>query len=120
MVSLDALERAEVGEGVARIERTEGSGAALRLSDLSVTLDTGKAVVKDAEVDYHAGRARAGGRGNRAPAKAPWLRAISGLWPWGEGGVQGRQRCEDVPNAATRLRSGGDIASCRNLSRAGG
>src|ERR1700704_7090309 len=55
MVSLDALERAEKGEGVARIERTEGTAAALRLSNLSVTLDTGKAVVKDAEVDIMPG-----------------------------------------------------------------
>src|SRR5258707_9791357 len=39
MVSLDALERAEKGEGVSRIKRTEGTAAALRLSDLSVTLD---------------------------------------------------------------------------------
>ena len=40
MVSLDALERAEQGDGVGRIERSyEGDGAALRLRDLSVTLD---------------------------------------------------------------------------------
>src|ERR1700716_2918909 len=55
MVSLDALERAEKGEGVSRIERTEGTAAALRLSDLSVTLDTGTAVVKDAAVDIMPG-----------------------------------------------------------------
>src|SRR5712672_2309593 len=58
MVSLDALARAENGEGVERIERDdlEGSnlddaaGVALRLRDLSVTLDDGTVVVKDAEV----------------------------------------------------------------------
>src|ERR1700755_2370406 len=38
IVSLDALERAEDGEGVERIERGEAGGMALRLRDLSVTL----------------------------------------------------------------------------------
>ena len=50
MVSLDGLERAERGDGVGRIERGETQGAALRLRDLSVTLDDGTEVVKDAEV----------------------------------------------------------------------
>jgi vitamin B12/bleomycin/antimicrobial peptide transport system ATP-binding/permease protein len=48
-VSLDALEDAETG-GVGRINRCEGKGAALRLRNLSVTLDDGTAVVNDAEV----------------------------------------------------------------------
>jgi vitamin B12/bleomycin/antimicrobial peptide transport system ATP-binding/permease protein len=87
MVSLDALERAEVGEGVSRIERSEGTGAALRLSDLSVTLDTGKAVVKDAEVDIMPGE-RVLVAGESGTGKSTLVRAISGLWPWGEGGVQ--------------------------------
>jgi vitamin B12/bleomycin/antimicrobial peptide transport system ATP-binding/permease protein len=82
-----ALERAEEGEGVARIERTEGSGAALRLSNLSVTLDTGKAVVKDAEVDIAPGE-RVLVAGESGTGKSTLVRAISGLWPWGEGGVQ--------------------------------
>ena len=87
MVSLDALERAEKGEGVNRIERTEGAGAALRLSDLSVTLDTGKAVVKDAEVDIMPGE-RILVAGESGTGKSTLVRAISGLWPWGEGNVQ--------------------------------
>jgi vitamin B12/bleomycin/antimicrobial peptide transport system ATP-binding/permease protein len=87
MVSLDALERAEEGEGVSRIERSEGTGAALRLSDLSVTLDTGKAVVKDAEVDIMPGE-RVLVAGESGTGKSTLVRAISGLWPWGEGKVQ--------------------------------
>jgi vitamin B12/bleomycin/antimicrobial peptide transport system ATP-binding/permease protein len=87
MVSLDALERAEEGEGVSRIERSEGTGAALRLSDLSVTLDTGKAVVKDAEVDIMPGE-RVLVAGESGTGKSTLVRAISGLWPWGEGSVQ--------------------------------
>jgi putative ATP-binding cassette transporter len=87
MVSLDALERAEKGEGVSRIDRTEGNAAALRLSNLSVTLDTGKAVVKDAEVDIMPGE-RVLVAGESGTGKSTLVRAISGLWPWGEGNVQ--------------------------------
>ena len=50
MVSLDNLERAESGDGVGRIERGETHGTALRLCNLSVQLDDGTEVVKDAEV----------------------------------------------------------------------
>jgi vitamin B12/bleomycin/antimicrobial peptide transport system ATP-binding/permease protein len=88
MVSLDALERAEEGEGVSRIEHSEGgASAALRLSDLSVTLDTGKAVVKDAEIDIMPGE-RVLVAGESGTGKSTLVRAISGLWPWGEGKVQ--------------------------------
>jgi vitamin B12/bleomycin/antimicrobial peptide transport system ATP-binding/permease protein len=48
MVSLDALERAENGEGVGRIARgemTDAQNTALRLQQLSLTLDDGTAVV---------------------------------------------------------------------------
>src|SRR6202012_2306082 len=42
LLALDSLERAENGEGVSRISRSdEGEGAALRLEDLSVTLNDG-------------------------------------------------------------------------------
>jgi putative ATP-binding cassette transporter len=87
MVSLDALERAEEGEGVSRIERSEGTGAALRLSDLSVTLDNGAAVVKDAEVDIMPGE-RVLVAGESGTGKSTLVRAIAGLWPWGEGKVE--------------------------------
>jgi putative ATP-binding cassette transporter len=87
MVSLYALERAEAGEGVERIERSEGSGAALRLSNLSVTLDTGAAVVKDAEVDIAPGE-RVLVAGESGTGKSTLVRAIAGLWPWGEGNVE--------------------------------
>ena len=87
MVSLDALERAEQGEGVGRIERGEGTGAALRLSNLSVTLDNGTAVVKDAEVDIMPGE-RVLVAGESGTGKSTLVRAIAGLWPWGEGNVQ--------------------------------
>src|SRR5262245_46185808 len=87
MVSLDALERAEGGEGVERIERGETEGAALRLHDLSVTLDNGTAVVKDAEVVVDPGE-RVLIAGESGTGKSTLVRAISGLWPWGKGEVQ--------------------------------
>jgi putative ATP-binding cassette transporter len=87
MVSLDALERAEGGEGVERIERGETEAAALRLHDLSVTLDNGTAVVKDAEVVIDPGE-RVLIAGESGTGKSTLVRAISGLWPWGKGDVQ--------------------------------
>jgi putative ATP-binding cassette transporter len=87
MVSLDALERAEQGEGISRIERSETSGAALRLRDLSVTLDDGTAVVKDAEIVIAPGE-RVLVAGESGSGKSTLVRALAGLWPWGEGSVQ--------------------------------
>jgi putative ATP-binding cassette transporter len=87
MVSLDGLERAETGAGFARIERADTTGAALRLRDLSVTLDDGTAVVKEAEVTIAPGE-RVLVAGDSGTGKSTLVRAISGLWPWGEGSVQ--------------------------------
>ena len=87
MVSLDALERAEGGEGVERIERGEAEGVALRLRDLSVMLDDGTAVVKDAEVVVMPGE-RVLIAGESGTGKSTLVRAIAGLWPWGKGQVE--------------------------------
>ena len=87
MVSLDNLEQAETGEGTSRIERGESQGAALRLRNLSVTLDDGTEVVKDAEVAIAAGE-RVLVAGESGTGKSTLVRAISGLWPWGEGEVE--------------------------------
>ena len=86
MVSLDALERAE-SEGVGRIERGETTGAALRLRHLSVTLEDGTAVVKDAEVVIAPGE-RVLVAGESGTGKSTLVRAIAGLWPWGNGHVE--------------------------------
>lgn len=85
MVSLDALERAE--KGVGRIERDETAGAALRLGHLSVTLEDGTVVVKDAEVVIARGE-RVLVAGESGTGKSTLVRAIAGLWPWGEGHIQ--------------------------------
>jgi vitamin B12/bleomycin/antimicrobial peptide transport system ATP-binding/permease protein len=87
MVSLDNLERSEESEDVGRIERSETEEAALRLRGLSVTLDDGTEVVKDAEVDIAPGE-RVLVAGESGTGKSTLVRAIAGLWPWGEGKVE--------------------------------
>jgi putative ATP-binding cassette transporter len=88
MVSLDALERAEQGDGVGRITRSnDGEGASLRLRDLSVTLDNGTAVVDDTDVAVKPGE-RVLVAGESGTGKSTLVRAIAGLWPWGEGQIQ--------------------------------
>jgi putative ATP-binding cassette transporter len=87
MVSLDSLEHAESGDGVGRIERGDTPDAALRLRNLSVTLDDGTDVVKDAEVDIAPGE-RVLVSGESGTGKSTLVRAISGLWPWGEGDIE--------------------------------
>jgi energy-coupling factor transporter ATP-binding protein EcfA2 len=91
MLALDALERAEGGEGISRIERShDGEGAALRLRDLSVTLDDGTAVVEEAEVAIMPGE-RVLIVGDSGSGKSTLIRAIAGLWPWGEGKIEVRK-----------------------------
>jgi vitamin B12/bleomycin/antimicrobial peptide transport system ATP-binding/permease protein len=91
MMSLDGLERAEQGDGIGRIKRgeTEG-GAMLSLKDLSVTLDDGTAVVKEAEVVIQAGE-RLLVAGESGTGKSTLVRAIAGLWPWGGGSINFHQ-----------------------------
>jgi putative ATP-binding cassette transporter len=86
MVSLDALERGEA-DGVGRIARGAAPDAALRLCGLSVTLEDGTVVVKDAEVAIPPGE-RVMVTGDSGTGKSTLVRAIAGLWPWGDGTVQ--------------------------------
>lgn len=90
-VSLDALERAEQGEGVGRIVRSEeGLSAALRLRELSVTLDDGTAVLDDTDVVIQPGE-RVLIAGESGTGKSTLVRAIAGLWPWGGGMIEFRK-----------------------------
>jgi vitamin B12/bleomycin/antimicrobial peptide transport system ATP-binding/permease protein len=87
MMSLDGLERAELGDGIGRIQRGETQGdAMLGLHDLSVTLDDGTAVVGEAEVVIEPGE-RLLVAGESGTGKSTLVRAIAGLWPWGGGSV---------------------------------
>jgi putative ATP-binding cassette transporter len=88
MMSLDGLERAERGDGIGRIKRgeTEVGGPMLSLSDFSVTLDDGTAVVGETEVAVGPGE-RLLVAGESGTGKSTLVRALAGLWPWGGGSV---------------------------------
>jgi putative ATP-binding cassette transporter len=87
-VALDALEREEI-ERVGRIYRAKGNGAALRLRNLSVTLHDGTAIVSNAEVAIPAGQ-KVLLTGDSGTGKSTLLRALAGVWPWGQGDIEVR------------------------------
>ena len=87
MVSLDALEKAETGDGFNRIARGETDDAAMKLINFSVALDDGTAVVGDTEIVINKGE-RVLVAGESGTGKSTLVRAISGLWPWGGGEIQ--------------------------------
>jgi vitamin B12/bleomycin/antimicrobial peptide transport system ATP-binding/permease protein len=88
-VSLDGLERAEIHRA-GRINRREGNGAALRLRNVSVTLDDGSAVIADAELSIMPGE-KVLISGESGTGKSTLMRAVTGLWPWGEGAIELRR-----------------------------
>ncbi len=79
---LDRADRLQIG----RIIHGDADGAALRLRNLSVTLDNGSAVVNEADVEIKPGE-KVLVAGESGTGKSTLIRAISGLWPWGEGEV---------------------------------
>ncbi len=90
MMSLDGLERAEQSESIGRIKRGETKGdTMLSLSDLSISLGDGTAVVKETEVEIEPGE-RVLVAGESGSGKSTLVRAIAGLWPWGDGSVNFR------------------------------
>jgi putative ATP-binding cassette transporter len=87
VVSLDALDEAE-GEETGRITiDRKADGHALRLRDLSVTLDDGTAVVGETDVAIEPGE-RVLIAGESGSGKSTLVRAIAGLWPWGGGSIE--------------------------------
>ncbi|MBB3521664.1 ABC transporter ATP-binding protein/permease [Rhizobium sp. BK456] len=87
MMSLDGLERAEQSDALGRIKRGETEGEAmLSLNDLSVSLDDGTAVVTETRVAIEPGE-RVLVSGESGSGKSTLVRAIAGLWPWGDGSV---------------------------------
>ncbi|ULJ74020.1 ABC transporter ATP-binding protein/permease [Rhizobium gallicum] len=87
MMSLDGLERAEQSNALGRIKRGETEGdTMLSLNDLSVSLDDGTAVVRETQVAIEPGE-RVLVAGESGSGKSTLVRAIAGLWPWGDGSV---------------------------------
>ena len=87
LVSLDRLQGAEGEDTIGRIVRTPAEGGALRLRDVSVTLDDGSAVVNEADIEIRRGE-RVLVIGESGTGKSTLVRAIAGLWPWGSGEIQ--------------------------------
>ena len=86
MASIDHLEAAGMPGASRAITRTEHEGPALRLQNLSVELDDGTVVVKDADVLIQPGE-RVLLLGESGTGKTTLTRAIAGLWPWGQGNI---------------------------------
>jgi vitamin B12/bleomycin/antimicrobial peptide transport system ATP-binding/permease protein len=86
LVSLDRLERAESEGTTGRIVRKQAADGALRLRDVSVTLDDGSAVVNEADIEIVRGE-KVLVVGESGTGKSTLVRAIAGLWPWGSGEI---------------------------------
>ena len=86
-VSLDRLQRAESEGTTGRIVRNQAEGGALRLRDVSVTLDDGSAVVNEADIKIARGE-KVLVVGESGTGKSTLVRAIAGLWPWGSGEIE--------------------------------
>lgn len=90
LTALDHLEAVGKPGEVEAIRRTELTGPALRLRDLSVTLDDGTAVINDADVAVEQ-KERVLVVGESGTGKSTLVRAIAGLWPWGQGEISIRR-----------------------------
>jgi putative ATP-binding cassette transporter len=86
LVAIDGLDHIEDGQ-IGAISRTEGEGAAIRLRGVSVALSDGTVVVDDADVTVQLGE-KVLVSGESGTGKSTLVRAIAGLWPWGEGEIE--------------------------------
>src|SRR5207302_7500481 len=85
LVAIDGLDHIEESQ-VGVISRGEDDNAAIRLKDVSVALSDGTVVVDDAGVTVQLGE-RVLVQGESGTGKSTLVRAIAGLWPWGEGEI---------------------------------
>ena len=83
MVSLDHLDVAQIST----IKRTEAGLVAIRLKDVKVELTDGTVVIDDADVIVQLGE-KVLLAGDSGAGKSTLVRAIAGLWPWGEGEIE--------------------------------
>jgi putative ATP-binding cassette transporter len=86
LVSLDRLEHADRAAITGRIVRKPAEDGVLRLRNLSVTLHDGSAVVNEADIAIAPGE-KVLVVGESGTGKSTLVRAIAGLWPWGEGEI---------------------------------
>jgi putative ATP-binding cassette transporter len=86
IAAVEGLDRMEEGQ-IGAISRKEGGEAAIRLKGVSVALSDGTVVVDDADVTVKLGE-RVLVAGESGTGKSTLVRAIAGLWPWGEGEIE--------------------------------
>ena len=86
MASLDYLDAVGRPGEPGTIRRIEYDAPTLRLRDLSVTLEDGTVVINDADVVVQPGE-RILVMGESGTGKSTLVRAIAGLWPWGQGEI---------------------------------
>jgi vitamin B12/bleomycin/antimicrobial peptide transport system ATP-binding/permease protein len=115
MVSLDALESAE-RKGAGRIQRASTGDAALRLDNLSVTLDDGTSVINQTEVSIAPGE-RVLVVGESGTGKSSLVRAIAGLWPWAPARSCSTSAWRTCATGSTKRRPG--TRSCRAARSSG-
>ena len=85
LIAIEGLDRVALTQ-VGAIHRGEEEGAAIRLRGVSVALSDGTVVVDDADVTVQFGE-RVLVSGESGTGKSTLVRAIAGLWPWGEGEI---------------------------------
>ena len=83
--TLDAFKRHE--DRRERIEIGESPDNRIRLHGLSVNLHNGKVVINDADAEIAHGE-KVLIKGASGTGKSTLIRAIAGLWPWGEGRIE--------------------------------
>ena len=83
--SLDHLDRAETRCG--RIVQRECWDRTLRLRDVSITLGDGTSVLSRTQLEVKRGE-KVLITGASGSGKSTLVRALAGVWPWGEGGLE--------------------------------
>jgi len=89
MISIDALEQTERGHGIGRtvVHRVGGDVRALRLINLTVALSDGTPMLEEVTVAVNSGE-RLLIVGESGMGKSTLVRAIAGLWRWGDGRIE--------------------------------
>lgn len=83
-VALDEMD--DDSEGAVGIAIENGSDQSIHLADLSIVHRDGRVVIDDADITVKPGERVLLG-GESGSGKSTLIRAIAGLWPWGEGRI---------------------------------
>ncbi len=76
----------EISAEASGITLSESPDESLRIENLSISLSNGKVLIEDASVQIAPGE-KVLFKGESGSGKSTLIRAIAGLWPWGEGTI---------------------------------